>query len=924
MTKTAGPPSGGLSFGPECFSRCVQPPHSNGGFAGGRLWREFQDFNPLVEFSLPYGVSGGICSAVFIVAFVKGVESSWCRHWRSASLGIVLVFISCSSLLIATSHNFGYGSEVFRESSVADSLSSFSFLPSFNSTVLWVNDTSERDDSSERYIDRRQLIGLTEGNPGAAGEAKVGNETQGEKDIEALVQKVGAKVTTEDDDYENVALIQKTGSDEEAEEVLPVQDGKEKEDVEQEKQDRSTESDLEAESGVVEKLLDMLEEDTVHDEKNDRFNKTITAQEGVLETVARVGGHSFDEEDGVTDRDPDESGKNVEEVKLDSSEVQKDVEKSGEDWVATSNVTLGNNSSGTDVTWLDRIMGESEQPRKVEPTAEVKDATLSVQPKKNVTRDKALEENSGYKQIDDIPRLIDREDNEYVISNPGKNRMKLQEDLTLISDIIIVIVAAAFGGTVCGLLGQPVILGYLAAGMVVGPGGLHLVHELVQVETLAQFGVVFLLFVLGVEFNPGKMQGVHGVALGGGCIQIGAAMLLGGLLGSSVPQGVFIGAFLSMSSTAVVVKCLMDAKMGSTEHGQIMLGTLILQDCALGLLLAIMPALAAKGSGVSTFVIALSREGMLLLTFCAGAWALAKFFIPRFLRFLVQLTKFNTELYLLGITGVCLLLALISQSLGLSLEVGAFVGGLALSGGKHTERTLHQVEPIRNIFAALFLASIGMVMHPIFLWQHKDILLASLAVVFFGKTCLFSGVVRAFGYGGKTSLSVGIALAQIGEFAFILLSRAQNLGLVSKKLYLLLMGTSALSLVLTPFAFKIVIRLMPSGGQPVYRKATSKPANSFSIPSVQLNSKSHGGQDTGEAIFWSPTSPNSGSVETKDSDDAQDQVMEFHDLEDGRADSYIPSPAGLVFRRPTHNVTNGKWSEWKKELEEHEVDNYRR
>lgn len=113
---------------------------------------------------------------------------------------------------------------------------------------------------------------------------------------------------------------------------------------------------------------------------------------------------------------------------------------------------------------------------------------------------------------------------------------------------------------------------------------------------------------------------------------------------------------------------------------QIMLGTLILQDCALGLLLAIMPALAAKGSGIITFAVALSREGMLLLAFCAGAWVVAKYFIPRFLRSLVQLTKFNTELYLIGVIGVCLLLALISQSLGLSLEVGAFVGGLVLSG----------------------------------------------------------------------------------------------------------------------------------------------------------------------------------------------------------------------------------------------------
>jgi hypothetical protein len=119
------------------------------------------------------------------------------------------------------------------------------------------------------------------------------------------------------------------------------------------------------------------------------------------------------------------------------------------------------------------------------------------------------------------------------------------------------------------------------------------------------------------------------------------------------------------------------------------------------------------------------------------------------------------------------------------------------------------VEPVRNIFAALFLASVGMVMHPLFLWQHIDVLLTATAVVFFGKTILATIIVRVFKYDWGTALSVGIALAQIGEFSFVLLSRAQALGLVSRSLYLLLMGTTALSLVLTPFAFKIVRHIVP-------------------------------------------------------------------------------------------------------------------
>lgn len=142
------------------------------------------------------------------------------------------------------------------------------------------------------------------------------------------------------------------------------------------------------------------------------------------------------------------------------------------------------------------------------------------------------------------------------------------------------------------------------------------------------------------------------------------------------------------------------------------------------------------------------------------------------------------------------------------------------AGSSFSERTLHQVEPVRNIFAALFLASVGMVMHPLFLWEHITVLLTATAVVFFGKTILATVIVRAFSYDWGTALSVGIALAQIGEFSFVLLSRAQALGLVSRSLYLLLMGTTALSLVLTPFAFKIVRHIVPLEQQVRDRRAS--------------------------------------------------------------------------------------------------------
>ncbi|CAI5998374.1 unnamed protein product [Closterium sp. NIES-65] len=632
---------------------------------------------------------------------------------------------------------------------------------------------------------------------------------------------------------------------------------------------------------LVGRILDRL--DDMEDEGG-KFNKTLEKQEAVLETVARVGKHHVLEEvkereqrEEQEDRqvleeaereEAQEKMKQLEQVALAmaAAEAEKKAKKKG---VAAVAAVVSQGVKASEVSLFDLVFGRDssgKQPPPVSPSPSLrtKNLTRLAAAKKRFAEraGRGAREKERSERVDegenDVPRLIDSQDNEYVISSPGKgSKMQLQEDFMLISDVVKVIVAAALGGLACGLVGQPIILGYIVAGMIIGPGGFGLIHELVQVETLAQFGVVFLLFAIGVEFSLARMQGVHAVALAGGIIQIGLSMVLGGIASSNTPQGLFIGGFLSMSSTAVVLKCLMDINSMGTEHGQIMLGTLISQDCALGLLLAIMPALAARPASASAILLALLRELLILLAFALIAWLLARFFVPRFLPLLLRLARgsFNSEIYHLGVVAVCLCVALLSEGLGLSLEVGAFVAGLMLSGNSYSERTLHQVEPIRNLFAALFLASIGMVMHPLFLWQHIDILLIAVAVVFVSKACLVGFVVRAFGYSTGTAASVGVALAQIGEFSFVLLSRAQTLKLVGHKLYLLLMGTTALSLVLTPFTFLFVPRLallFPSTRSRPRAKASASPApaaaqekvkSGYGIKSAAVNGV--GGEDGG-------------------------------------------------------------------------------
>jgi CPA2 family monovalent cation:H+ antiporter-2 len=382
----------------------------------------------------------------------------------------------------------------------------------------------------------------------------------------------------------------------------------------------------------------------------------------------------------------------------------------------------------------------------------------------------------------------------------------VQEDFRLIVDIVIVLAAAAGGGLLAALLRQPALLGYLLGGAIVGPAGLGLVKELIQVETLAQFGAAFLLFALGVEFSLGELKKVQGISLGGGALQIFSTIAVTALISlgvgwvTSPTQGIFLGAILSLSSTAVVLKCLMERNETETPHGRVMLGILIVQDLALGLMLAVLPALDRPSEEIGIAVgLALLKTALLAGgSVIAGIWL-----IPPLLRFLAKTE--SRELFLLGVVALCLGIALLTEFLGLSIEMGAFIAGLMISEVEYADQTLTYVEPIRDIFASLFFAAIGMLIDPLFIWVNLELILGLVALVLIGKFLVITPLVRAFRYSLRTSLMVGLGLAQIGEFSFVLASKGQALGLVSRRVYLLLLGTTAVTLMATPF----VLRLIP-------------------------------------------------------------------------------------------------------------------
>jgi monovalent cation:H+ antiporter-2, CPA2 family len=377
------------------------------------------------------------------------------------------------------------------------------------------------------------------------------------------------------------------------------------------------------------------------------------------------------------------------------------------------------------------------------------------------------------------------------------------EDFRLILDLVTVLGVATIGGLLAALLKQPPLLGYLVAGIFVGPSGLGWIKEVIQVETLAQFGVAFLLFALGVKFSLSELKQVRGISLGGGSLQIVLTIAVTALIAISVgwvtssPQGIFLGAVLSLSSTAVVLKCLSEQNETETPHAQVMLGILVVQDLAVGLMLAILPALDKAPEAIG---VAVGWALLKIALIAGGATVVGVWVLPPVLRFLAWTE--SRELFLLGVVSLCLGIALLTEHLGLSIEMGAFLAGLMIAEVEYADQTLSYVEPLRDIFATLFFAAIGMLIDPLFIWEHLELILGLVAIVIFGKFLIVTPIVRMFGYSLKTALLAGLGLAQIGEFSFLLASKGQLLGLLSRQVYLLVLATTAVTLIATPFLLR--------------------------------------------------------------------------------------------------------------------------
>lgn len=369
-------------------------------------------------------------------------------------------------------------------------------------------------------------------------------------------------------------------------------------------------------------------------------------------------------------------------------------------------------------------------------------------------------------------------------------------------DIAIILVAAFAGGVIARWLGLPLILGYIAAGVVVGPNtGGPTVAEIHDIELLAEIGVALLLFAIGLDFPLRELAPVKRVALIGTPIQMGLTIAfgygVGSLLGLDWRESVWLGALLSLSSTAVVLKTLGEQGVLNTLSGRVIIGMLIVQDIAVVPLLILLPQLRNLSEGLSSVGVAvLQAAGFVTVMAVLGVrvlpWLMARI-----------VSWGSRELFLISVVAVGLGVGYGTYLFGLSFAFGAFVAGMVLSQSEYSHQALADIAPLRDVFAMLFFVSVGMLIDPAFLWREAGTILLIVLLVFLVKGGIFAGLARVFGYGNIVPFAVGLGLFQVGEFSFVLARVGIGTDAISERLYSIVLTTAVITMALTPFATRL-------------------------------------------------------------------------------------------------------------------------
>jgi len=402
--------------------------------------------------------------------------------------------------------------------------------------------------------------------------------------------------------------------------------------------------------------------------------------------------------------------------------------------------------------------------------------------------------------------------------------------------IAILLAAALVGGMIAHRLRQPVILGYIVIGIFVGPHALGLVDDPALVEATATIGVALLMFTLGLEVSIDQLRQVGKVGLWGGMAQITVTFALGTLAGFFLfdwllPQAILLGLAISLSSTAVCFKVLMERGELSSVHGRIMIAILILQDISVVLMMVVLPLIGGQSQNLMlTLGMALGKAILFIgITILSGLWLL-----PWLMGRIGGVR--SRELFLLTVLVLCLGAALGTQIFGLSMVFGAFLIGMVLRQSRFAHQALAEITPLRDIFATLFFVSLGMLLPPDFVLSNWQSILLMVSVIIGIKLLVTFGIVRLFGYSNRIAFLASAGLFQIGEFSFILAQGGISMGIISEHSYSLILTSAIITMLLTPLSISLAFRFYARLAHISRRKIGASPILPAS-PSVEITTR---------------------------------------------------------------------------------------
>ncbi|MFN8554830.1 MAG: cation:proton antiporter [Candidatus Obscuribacterales bacterium] len=383
------------------------------------------------------------------------------------------------------------------------------------------------------------------------------------------------------------------------------------------------------------------------------------------------------------------------------------------------------------------------------------------------------------------------------------------EEFTLIADLAIIWSAALIAGYICIKAKQPAMAGYMLVGIAIGPHGLKLINQMDQIKVISEFGVAMLLFALGVDLSLRQIVSSAKKILLAGSTQmlltIAASWWLASTIGlaPNIAAGFLFGCVCAISSSVIISKVLSERGETDSIHGQILIPLALVQDLSLVLIIPFLPVLQETANANYTdFLISAGKAALFLLAIIAGATKV----VPHIISFSAKSN--NRELFLLTLMVLCLSVALVSQQIGLSIALGAFLAGIMISESPYIHQALTDLMPLRDLFATVFFVSIGMLLDPRFIFSHTLEVLTFVLLLIIGKILI--GTLSAFfaTRNLRSAILVGVGLAQIGEFSFVLLSLGYDSKLISAAMYNLFFAGAVVTLIASPALMTLMPKLL--------------------------------------------------------------------------------------------------------------------